>query len=320
VLIARVRRTIRERDLIPPHSQIVCACSGGPDSAVLLFTLAKLSLELQFGLVAASVDHGLRADAANDVAIAGRQAAQLGIEFHPLKIDVAPGASLQAKAREARYAALAGLAARLGAVRIAVGHTQDDQAETLLSRLLRGAGVRGLASIEPRRADGVVRPLIDCRRRDVQRLAAMSFPELACDPSNSDQRFERVRIRAHLLPALVAEDRALVRHLAELADDARDCAQVLEALAKSGLERALRDSETLEISLLVREPAALRRAVLRHWLEPLVGSLGRAQMSQLEAALQLRRGEVWISAGRSVHVISGRYLQLTFREVEMART
>jgi tRNA(Ile)-lysidine synthase len=320
VLIARVHRTICERSLISAQSRVVCACSGGPDSAALLLALARLASELKFDLVAASVNHGLRANAAEDVAIAGRQAARLGIEFHPLQVDVPAGASLQANAREQRYAALASLAARLGATRVAVGHTQDDQAETLLSRLLRGAGVRGLGAIDPCRADGVVRPLIDCRRRDVQRFAAASFPELARDPSNVDERFERVRIRAHLLPALVAEDRALVRHLAELADDARDCVELIEHWAERALERALLDSETLEISVLAREPAALRRAALRRWLEPRVGPLGRAQVSQLDVALRRGRGEVWISAGQCVRAFEDRILRLCARDGEMART
>jgi tRNA(Ile)-lysidine synthase len=317
VLIARVRRTIRQRGLIPARSRVLCACSGGPDSAALLFALSKLAPELGFSLEAASIDHGLRPAAAQDVAIASRQASQLGVPFHPLRVQVPSGPSLQAEARAQRYAALASLAARIGATRVAVGHTQDDQAETLLSRMLRGAGLRGLAAIDPDRADGVVRPLIDCRRRDVHRLAAARFAELAADPSNQDARFERVRIRSHLLPALQTEDRSLVRHLADLADEARDCSQLVEKLAQAALARALRDSETLNISALTAEPAVLRRAALRAWLGP---RLGRAQLSQLDAALVARRGEVWISETQCVRAVQTQYLQRCPRGREMPRT
>src|SRR5262245_8818481 len=130
--------------MIPRDARVLCACSGGPDSAAMLVALARLAPELGFELVAASVDHGLRADAAHDVAIASRQAAALQVPFHALRIEVAAGASIQAQARSARYEALLRLAAELGASRVAVGHTRDDQAETVLARLLRGSGLVGL--------------------------------------------------------------------------------------------------------------------------------------------------------------------------------
>jgi hypothetical protein len=110
-----------------------------------------------------------------------------------------------------------------------------------------------------------------------------------------------VRIRAQVLPAMQAEDRALVRHLAELADEARDCNRLIERLAEDLLVRARLDSETLNI--LVLRPAAplLRRAALRRWLDPVSGGqLGRAELAQLDRTLRLGRGEVWISAAFSV--------------------
>ena len=301
MLVARVRRSILSRGLIPRRSLVLCACSGGPDSAALLAVLSRLQAELGFSLQAASVDHGLRPEAAADVARAAEQADRVGVPFHALRIQVSPGASLQARAREGRYGVLRELAQRLGAGRVAIGHTQDDQAETVLSRLLRGAGLAGLGAIQPLRADGVVRPLIDCRRSDVQRFALACFGEVAVDASNQDARFERVRIRSHVAPVLTAEDPALVRHLAQLADDARDCMQLVHQLAEALLSRARCDAQTLDISALQPQPATVRRAALRLFVERATGlQIGRAELAQLDQTVCSGRGEVWLAQGHSV--------------------
>lgn len=299
MLLARVRRTLLERQLVSTETRVLCACSGGPDSAALLACLAELAPELGIALEAASVDHGLRAEAGADVAIAAEQAAQLRVPFHALKIQVEPGTGLQARARDQRYAALRACATGIGAERIAVGHTRDDQAETVIARLLRGAGVRGLGGIQPRRDDGVVRPLIDCRRADVHRYARARFTRIAEDRSNLDPRFERVRIRSHVLPSLAGEDPALVRHLAELADDARAYGELADALAETFLQRAPEKSLAIsELALLAR---AIRQAVLRAWVHRSVGlSLGRAELAQLEVIIRHGRGEVWLAEERCI--------------------
>jgi tRNA(Ile)-lysidine synthase len=141
---ARVRQTLRDRGLVEPGMTVLVACSGGPDSAALLRALGLVAPELGFSLAAASVNHGLRASAALDVEIARAQALALGIPFHSLHVQLAPGGSIQAQARTARYAALLALAAAQGMQRIATGHTRDDQAETVVLRLLRGACRRSL--------------------------------------------------------------------------------------------------------------------------------------------------------------------------------
>lgn len=306
-MLGQVRRTIVARALIPPGARVLCACSGGPDSAALLVALARLAPELGFSVEAASVDHGLREQAARDVALARAQAESLGLPFHPLKVHVSLGGSLQAKARAARYAALQARAAELGATRIAVGHTRDDQAETVLLRLLRGSGLRGLGAIDPKRPDGVIRPLIDCDRTQVHQLARASFAEIALDPSNQDLRFERVRIRAHVLPVLLAEDPRLVRHLADLADEAREVRSPLRAAAVGLVERARvpgAEAESLRISVLADRPAQLRRAALREWLEQLgIAPLARAHLLELDHALLERRGHVWLPKAANVRVV-----------------
>jgi tRNA(Ile)-lysidine synthase len=303
MVLARVRRTIVERGLIPRGASVLCACSGGPDSAALLYALARLGPELGFHLEAASIDHGLRPDAARDVACAGRQAAVLGVPFHGLRIQVGAGASLQAQAREARYAALLRLASERGASRVAVGHTRDDQAETVLARLLRGSGLQGLAAIDPCRADGVIRPLIDCERADVHAIARAHFSELAEDPSNLDPRFERVRIRAHVMPVLRAENPRLTEHLAALADEARDYRVPLEFAALAALSDASVDARSIRISVLADRPLLVRHAALSAWLtREGVVPVSHSHVAELDHALRVRRGHIWLSHGFQARV------------------
>jgi tRNA(Ile)-lysidine synthase len=267
--------------------------------------LAQLQAELDFTLEAASVDHGLRADAAVDVEIARDQARAAGVPFHALRVTVSTHGSLQAAARTARYDALRALAARLAASRLALGHTRDDQAETVLMRVLRGAGLLGLSGIDPARSDGVIRPLIDCDRSAAAEFAARHCDRVARDPSNGDTRFERARIRTELLPALAREDPAIVDHLCDLAEDAHALRALLAPQAQDALALCRQEQAIIDVSRLNANPVALRRLVLRAWLEPLVGAeLGRSHIEQLERAARLG-GEIWLPHGFRVHAQRG---------------
>lgn len=321
-VVPRVRKTLRERALVPDGSRVLVACSGGPDSAALLFVLRQLAPELRLSLEVASIDHGLRATARHDVELARAQAERAGVPFHPISVTVPrESGSLQAAARTARYSALGALAGRLGAARIAVGHTCDDQAETVLHRVLRGSGLAGLAAVAPLRADGVMRPLIDCRRADVHAFAMAHAGAIALDPSNEDRAFTRVRVRKELLPALLREDPQALSHLAALADDAREA---LAVLAPSIHERVAMirascraDAGTepggmFDLSSLRDDPSALRRLTLKAWLSELIGSsaLTRAHIESVEHAL-MRGGEVWLPRGWSALGFGDGHLSVT---------
>lgn len=325
MLLPRVRRTLRERGLIAHGSRVLVACSGGPDSCALLFALRELSAELGLWLEVASVDHGLRPSARDDVAVARAQAERAQAPFHALRVEVArDAASLQAAARAARYAALLELAARLGASRIAVGHTQDDQAETVLQRVLRGGGLPGLAAVTPLREDGVVRPLIDCRRADVHAYAATLAVPIAIDPSNQDPAFTRVRVRSELVPALLREDPQVLSHLAALADDARDALAVIEPLAGQlaaritathrpfGASSAGEPGGMFDLSCLAEQPRALRRLALKVWLTAIIGSrsLSRVHIEALDLAIE-NGGEVWLPNGWSALGTGDGHLSVT---------
>lgn len=301
MLLARVRRTLSERGLIEDGARVLVACSGGPDSAALLHVLSRLAPERRLTLFAASVNHGLRPDADRDVAAARQLADRVGVPFAALAVEIfSEGASTQAKARAARYEALRGEAARLGAARIAVGHTRDDQAETVLSRLLRGAGVAGLSGIEPAREDGVIRPLVDCPRAAVHAYVdRYELPRVA-DPSNADPRFERVRLRATVLPALEAEDPRIVEHLASLADEARALRAMVVTLGGMLLDDARTDGG-LDVARLSAAPAPVRDRALAAWVEAETGSPARrAHVEALARLLRSGQGEVLLPTDRVV--------------------
>lgn len=260
---------------------VLVACSGGPDSQALLHALHILRDDHGCALTAASVDHGLRPEAASEVALAGRLAASLAVGFVPLQVTLGSGASRQRVARDARYAALRACAQSQGADCIAVGHTLDDQAETVLARLLRGTGIEGLSAVAPRRADGVVRPLIDCRRSEVLAHVAGAHLEVAHDPSNLDPAYLRVRVRHKLLPSLCEENPQLPESLAHLADDARETAAFLREHAQEALRRTAHDA-----ALLREEPAPVRRLALKILVEREADApLTRAHVAALDRLL-----------------------------------
>lgn len=297
-LVARVRRTIEQRRLIEPGQLVLVACSGGPDSGALVAALARLSPSLGLRLHVASVDHGLRPDAGRDVAVAQQQATSLQVPFTPLAVTVGAGPSVQAQARAARYTALAELAQTLGAARIATGHTADDQAETVVMRMLRGAGMRGLCGVSPQRGDGVVRPLIDCRRAEVAAFARAHLPAVADDPTNRDGRFERVRVRREVMPLLEREDAGVVGHLGQLRDEAEELLVWLDRRAAACLEK-LGSGRRLTPSAEDRD-APWCVQLLRLWVEREAGvQLGRAHLQQLRAALTAS-AEVWLPGGHRV--------------------
>lgn len=207
------------------------ALSGGPDSLALML-LARAVLPGR--TIAATIDHGLRPGSAGEAAFAARVCGRLGIDHEIVPVEVEPG-NLQDRARAARYDALRrSFAARECAV-MATAHHADDQAETVLMRLARGSGLAGLAGIRERRltiADEhaaeflIVRPLLGWRRAELADIVARAGIEPVRDPSNADERFDRVRARAHLAalpdldPLMIARSAGLLQQAEAVVDNA----------------------------------------------------------------------------------------------------
>ena len=224
-MLSRVLRTIRERGLLARGDRLLLAVSGGPDSTALLYGLAKIAPRLGISLVAACVDHRLRPESTEEAHHVCRICQGLGIGCEVLEVDVSRArkahVSAQEAARNVRLAALQSAAGRLGCTQIALGHTADDQAETVLFRIVRGTGIAGLAGI-PYQRGPFVRPLLDVRRAQILAYLAKRKGDYFTDPSNANRRYARSRIRHDVLPALARENPRVVEALLALAREAQD--------------------------------------------------------------------------------------------------
>jgi tRNA(Ile)-lysidine synthase len=259
-LITLASRALREECGVERGARVLAAVSGGPDSLALLDVLSRLAPKLSFALVAHGVDHGLRPEAAQELALAAAHAGKLGVPFATTRVAVAAGGNLQARARAARYAALEAACAAAGAELLATAHHADDRAETVLLRLLRGAGPRGLAVLPPR-AGARIRPLLRARKLDILAHLGRHGIAWAEDPSNRDRRHQRVRVREELLPLLVELSPGIVAHLNTLADALAGGelpGELVEGSVKIALGRAQR--------LALARAARLRQRSARIWL------------------------------------------------------
>jgi tRNA(Ile)-lysidine synthase len=217
-LLRLAQREIRNNALIDAGTCVLVAVSGGPDSMALLHVMATLRDRLGFGLAAHCINHGLREGATGEAELARALAERLAVPFGLTALEVTPGPNVMARARDARMAALREAAKRAGADRIALGHHADDRAETVLMRLLRGAGPAGLAVMAPR-AEDRIRPFIRARRLDVLRHLDRYGIAFAQDPTNRDARYLRTVVREELLPSMERLSPRVVEHLCDLADD-----------------------------------------------------------------------------------------------------
>ncbi len=223
-LLTLARRALTGEASVARGSAVVAAVSGGPDSMALLHVLSRLGPKLGIVVHAHGVDHGLRREASGELDAAEAFAKHVGVPFGRTAVAVARGGNLQARARTARYAALAAAARAVGAQSIATAHHADDRAETVLLRLMRGAGPRGLAVLPGRAplagapALELVRPLLRARRASVIAHVERHAVPFAADPSNADPRYLRTRVRRDLLPLLEELSPRIVEHLVALAD------------------------------------------------------------------------------------------------------
>jgi len=277
-IVHAAARTIRRYAMLEGGETLVIGVSGGADSVALLHVLLRLAPDLALRLHVLHVDHGLREDSARDGEFVRALGIRLGVPVDIVRARVAAG-SIEAAARAARHGALEAAAVRVGAARIALGHTADDQAETLIMRLLEGTGVRGLAGIPPVRGR-LIRPLIESRHQDaVTTLTAAGLPWIE-DPSNRDVRFFRNRVRHALMPRLVeASGGDVVGNLGRLARRAREAIDALDHVAAAELERLAH----VEHGALV-----LPRSALGALPRPVAAEVLRAAAARLGSRAPLR--------------------------------
>lgn len=263
--VARVRAAVRaELAGIGRGSLVLVACSGGADSLALAAALAHVAPRAGLRAGGVTIDHGLQEG--SDVRAVGVVRVMWGLGLDPagsVAVDVTGAGGPEAAAREARYAALEKTAAELGAQAVLVGHTRDDQAETVLLGLARGSGARSLAGM-PARNGLYRRPLLGLGRAEVRRACLAEGLTPWDDPHNADPAFTRSRVRSSLLPAMTEVlGPGVAEALARTADLLRADADALDGWAARALEEARVIGHTFDVSALEGLPAAVRGRVLR---------------------------------------------------------
>jgi len=267
-LLSRVREFVRQHHLIAPGTRVLAAVSGGSDSVALVHILRELAdaREMQLAGVA-HFNHQLRPTADDDERFAAGVAAALDLAFVADRGDVAARArrerrSIEDAARAARHEFLERARLTTGADVVALGHTRDDQAETVLMRLTRGAGPRGLAGMHPRNGS-LVRPLLGCRREALRAWLAERRLPFVDDETNADVSIPRNRVRAELLPLLEARfNPGIVEVLADQAEIARETWAWMHAATTDLDAQVIRRSMTADNTLVQIDVAALRAAPL----------------------------------------------------------
>jgi len=292
--VAAVRRGVR-RDLadLEPGDTVIVACSGGADSLALLAATVFEGHKQALHVVGATIDHGLQDGSAERASGIVEQMARLGVdETVSARIQVdGPGLGPEAAARQGRYAVLDEIGERFGAAALLLGHTRDDQAETVLLGLTRGSGGRSIAGMR-RRFDRYRRPLLDVSRDDTVTACQVEGVEFWTDPHNSDPTYTRSRVRERVLPVLEDElGPGVAETLARTADQLRRDMAALDRLADEAYA-GLRDPDGLALAaLLDLDPAVASRVLRLAALD--AGALdGELFHVHIEALVGLVAGEV----------------------------
>ena len=345
-LTERLLKTIRKQESIRAGDRLAVAVSGGADSVALLCLLLELRAELGIVLSVAHVNHKLRGEESDeDERFVAKLARQHALELHVCEAPVdgsqssGQGSGIEAAARELRYGFFRQLAREGRVAKIATAHTLDDQAETVLLRIFRGTGIRGLSGIHPRivfeeqgHAFGeLVRPLLGFRRsalQDFLRERGQSWRE---DSSNRDIAFLRNRVRHRLLPMIGEEfGGAAIEHMGELAEIARAEEEHWERVhpevqrQSGGPGGETRQAASLLVAPLLALPLAAQRRLVRGWMETNAPDLS-VSFRLIEEALELARGPAdrgpadKRSVGRRLELPGGRNLRRGRQELLLER-
>ena len=313
------------RKLKLPNSgeTVVGAVSGGADSTALLLAIEELKTnhKLYTGICVAHFDHRLRKSSSKDAKWVADLATRLGFKSVIGRAKVADNAeetndNLEQAAREARYAFLERTAKRVSANYVLTAHTMDDQAETVLMRLMRGSaslGLGGMESLRPLAKNSgikLVRPLLWARRSETEDYCRLRRINFLSDEMNDDLTFARVKVRKQLLPLMQSFNNRIVEAISRTASQLREDGAVLVSDSDALLKRAAVSNEksgetkvpALDVKVLADSPPALRRRALRQWLSNARGGTRRLEMVHLLAVEKLLEGN---AGGRVAELPSG---------------
>lgn len=298
VLLHRVRDTIHRHQMLVPGDTVIVGVSGGRDSTALVHVLAQMREELRLTIHVAHFNHQLRPDAAADAAWVAALSRTLGSPFHEGAGEARTTAqrlhlSVEDAARRLRYDFLLSVARAERAQAVATGHTRDDQAETVLMRLIRGGGLKGIAGIPPVRvaeSARVIRPLIEISRRELEEYLTHRGISWRDDPTNQDLSILRNHIRLVTVPVLEGYNPDVRVTLARFADLLREEAEALDGLAAPQIAGVLAGgAEGVRIALepFRHLPVALQRRALREAVRRVLGTVGSVAFVHIEGARRM---------------------------------
>ncbi|GAA1664107.1 tRNA lysidine(34) synthetase TilS [Microbacterium lacus] len=300
--VAEVRRAVRQAlAALSEGTTVLVALSGGADSLALAAATAFEAPKRGIRAVAVTVDHGLQPGSADAAAAASAQAERLGLDARVVRVEVGGTGGPEAAAREARYRALADAAAQTGAIAVLVGHTLDDQAETVLLGLARGSGGASLQGMAPEAelvpGISLLRPLLEVRRKTTRAACAAEDLTPWDDPHNADPAYARVRVRERVLPVLEAElgpgiADALARTAAQLREDAEAFDDMIDETIEDIVEHA-EAGISVSVAALAANPAALRNRIIRH----VVASEFHASLTRAQTLEVARLVTAWSGQG-----------------------
>jgi len=310
MLTDTVLRTIARFEMFEPNARVLVALSGGPDSVALAHLLASLREELRIDVFTAHLNHQLREEAGDDEEFCRTLARQLDIPFTSSSVDVGArasqfGRSLEDEARRARYEFLAAEAEHRSCRHIATGHSLDDQAETVVMRLARGSGPRGLSGIFPvvalSRNRTLIRPLIRSRRAAIESYLDDEGVPFRVDGSNADVRFTRNRVRHRVLPHLTNElNPRLPEALAATASVLRDEDAFMDDIVRETFEElAVASERGVTLAIAKTTHPAIARRLIRLAVEKTKGDTTELGLGHVESVLGLMEPG---RSGRTLHL------------------
>jgi len=311
-MLDQVKKTIKQYRMLTPGDRVLVAVSGGVDSVVLLYVLRELQKSEKLSLAVAHFDHAIRADSAADAEFVKKLARSLKLRCYSERADVpayakAEKLSLEVAARTLRYQFFERTAKAHNFNKIALGHTLNDQVETLLMRLLRGSGVEGLSGIPPVRPAGgltYIRPLIECTRDQIVAFAQAHKLSWREDPTNYDTTIVRNKIRHELIPMLKEYNPKVLEALGRTARLLAQAAHALALKVEQTLTKLMKNESSHELVLdlkdLVAMPEYLQALVLRRAIAR-VNPLCEPEAAHIEAVLRWASrhsaGELHLPAG-----------------------
>ncbi|MFA5088733.1 MAG: tRNA lysidine(34) synthetase TilS [Candidatus Omnitrophota bacterium] len=302
-LIKRVKETIKKKELIKPQDHILAGVSGGPDSIALVCILQNIRHEFGFKLSVGHINHGLRKSSETDQVFVQKFCQRLGLDCFTSRLDIASRkqeGSLEEIARDERFRSLCQLAKKIKANTIALGHTQNDLAETVLMRILRGTGLLGLRGISPkhdRKGITIIRPLLETRRADIESFLRTRGILSRLDPTNRQTKFFRNKIRLRLLPLLKKQyNHNIEEVLTHLAHNSAADYDFLAEQAKKHYRKMIptpryQTKRLLPLAGLLKIHASMRRMILRLAIEELKNNgkpLSSRHIQEIESLMTIK--------------------------------